>query len=66
LDEDVLLRDFFGLGDESLLEGLDFLDELVSVDISGLKLSPSMDVEGLAKLVLKEFGFLLLLKELFL
>ena len=66
MDEDVLLRDFFGLGDESLLEGLDFLDELVSVDISGLKLSPSMDVEGLAKLVLKEFGFLLLLKELFL
>jgi len=66
LDKDVLLRDFFGLGDESLLEGLDFLDELVSVDISGLKLSPSMDVEGLAKLILKEFGFLLLLKELFL
>jgi len=52
LDEDILLRDLFSLRNESLLEGLDLLDELVSLNISRLKLSPSVDVEGFAELIL--------------
>lgn len=66
LNENILLRNFFSFGDESLLEGLDLLNELVSFNISRLKLSPSMDVEGFAKLILQELSLLLLFKEFFL
>jgi hypothetical protein len=62
LDKDILLRDLFSLRNKSLLEGLDLLNELVGLDVSGLKLSPSVDIEGLAELILEEFSFLLLLK----
>ena len=33
LDEYVLLRDFFGLGDQPFLQTLDFLDEFVGLDV---------------------------------
>lgn len=66
LNENILLRNFFSFGDESLLEGLNLLNELVSFNISRLELSPSMDVERFAKLILQELSLLLLFKEFFL
>lgn len=66
LNENILLRNFFSFGDESLLEGLNLLNELVSFNISRLELSPSMDVEGFAKLILQELSLLLLFKKFFL
>lgn len=66
LNENILLRNFFSFGDESLLEGLNLLNELVSFNISRLELSPSMDVEGLAKFILQELSLLLLFKKFFL
>lgn len=52
LDHDILLNDFFSLLDESLLKGLDLLEQLPSVGIGTLKLSPSVVVQG----VLEFFG----------
>lgn len=66
LNENILFRNFFSFGDESLLEGLNLLNELVSFNISRLELSPSMDVEGFAKLILQELSLLLLFKKFFL
>jgi len=34
LDQDILLADLFSLGDESLLKRLDFLDELIGLNVS--------------------------------
>ena len=65
LDQDVLFRDLLGLGDESLLQRLDLLNQLISLDVGGLKLAPSMHVQLLAELILEEFVFLLLLEEFF-
>ena len=45
---------------------MNFLDHLVSLGVCALKLSPTMDVERLLKLILQELAFLLLLKQLFL
>ena len=66
LDQHVLLRDLLGLGDEALLETLDLLDELVGLNARGLKLAPSVHVQGLLKLILQILGFLFLLKQLLL
>lgn len=66
MDKHVLLRHFLSLGNEPLLERLDFLDELVGLNIRRLKLSPSVDVEGLAEFILQELSLLLLLEQLLL
>ena len=66
LDEHVFLRDLLGLGNESLLKRLDLLDHLIGLWVSALKLSPSMHVEWLLKLIVKVFGLLLLLEILLL
>ena len=51
LDYDVLLHDLFSLLDQSLLESLDLLEHLPSIWISSLKLSPSMTVQWVLKLL---------------
>ena len=66
MDEHILFRDFFGLGNESLLEVLDLLNLLISRRISALELPPPVDVEGLLKLIHEELDLLLLLKQLLL
>lgn len=63
MDEDVFLRDFFRLRDESLLQALNLLDQLVRLDVRRLELSPPVDVEGLLELVGEELGLLLLLEQ---
>ena len=62
LNQDVFLHDLFGLSNQPLLQRLNLLDQLVSVDISGFKFAPSVHVQGLSELILKVFGFLLSFK----
>ena len=47
LDEDILLRDLLGFGNEPLLKRLDLLDHLIGLWVSALELSPSVHVEWL-------------------
>jgi len=63
LDEHVLLGDLLGLGNEALLQTLDLLDQLVSLDARRLELAPSVHVQWLLKLVLQILRFLFLLKQ---
>jgi len=66
LDKHIFLRDFLSLRNEPLLKRLDLLDELVGLNIRRLKLSPSVDVEGLAEFILQELSLLLLFEQLLL
>ena len=51
LNQDILLRNFLSLRDEALLQTLDLLNKLIRFDVSRFKLSPSMNIQGLLKLV---------------
>lgn len=66
LNEHILLRYLFSLGNKPFLERLDLLDHFISFWVSAFKLSPPMNVEWLCKLVEQIFSLLLLLKVLFL
>jgi len=60
LDDDILLHDFFGLLNQSLLESLNLLKHFPSIWIGTLELSPSVAIQW----VLKLFGKGLNLKSL--
>jgi len=45
LDHHILLNDLFSLLDESLLKGLDLLEELPGVGVGALELAPSVIVQ---------------------
>ena len=62
LDQHVFLAHLLCLRDQALLETLYFLDHLVSLWVSAFKLSPSVHVERLLKLITQVFGLLLLLE----
>lgn len=66
LDKHIFLRDFFSLCNQALLQALDFLDQLVSLDVGGLKFSPSVNIEWFLKLIRQILRLLLLLKQLLL
>ena len=55
LDDNVLFNDLLSLLDQSLLESLDLLEHLPSIRISTLKLSPSMAVQWVLKLLRESF-----------
>ena len=55
LDNNVLFNDLLSLLDQSLLESLDLLEHLPSIRISTLKLSPSMAVQWVLKLLRESF-----------
>lgn len=63
LDKHIFLRNFFSLCNQALLQALDFLNQLVSLDVGGLKFSPSVNIEWFLKLVRQILGLLLLLKQ---
>jgi len=50
LDGHVLLDDFLGFLDESLLQGLNLEEQLEGVGVSALELSPSVVVKRIFKL----------------
>ena len=51
LNQNVLLSNFLGLGDEALVETLNLLDHLVGFRVGALELAPSVHVERLLELV---------------
>lgn len=51
LNEHIFLRNFFSFGNKPLLKWLNLLDHLISFWVGTLKLSPSMNIEWLSKLV---------------
>lgn len=66
MDEHVLFRDFLGFGDQTLLETLNLLDELIRFDIGRLELSPPVDIEWLLEFIIQVLDLLLLFKKLLL
>ena len=62
LNEDVLLTDFFGLCDQTFLQRLNLLDQLICLRVCALKLPPTVHIKRLLQLVSKELSLLLLLK----
>jgi len=66
LNKDVFLSDLLGFSDETLLKGLNLLDQFIGVDVGWLKFAPPMDIERLFELILKEFLLKLLLEKFFL
>jgi len=60
LNKDVFLRDFLGLGNQALLQRLNLLNKLISLDISRFELSPSVNIEGFLKLIREVLSLLLL------
>jgi len=63
-DHDVLLNDLLSLLNETLLKSLDLLEQLPSVGVSALKLSPSVVVEGVLELFRKSLDLEALVKQL--
>ena len=51
LDHHVFLNDLFGLLDQSLLEGLDLLEEFPGVGVGALELAPSVIVQRVFELL---------------
>jgi len=66
LNKDILFTDFFSFCDQSLLKTLDLLNHFISFWVCAFKLSPSMDIKWLFKLIVEVFSLLLLLKIFFL
>lgn len=64
LDGNIFLDDFLSLLDESLLEGLDLLDQLVSIWVSALDSSPPVVVEWILQLFTESLHLETLLLEL--
>ena len=62
MNEDVFLADLLCLGNQTLLQGLNLLDELIGLGVCAFKFPPTMYVKWLLQLVSKELSFLLLLK----
>ena len=51
LDKDIFLGNFFGFGDQALLQALNLLNQFISLYVSGFKFSPSMDIKWLLKFI---------------
>jgi hypothetical protein len=47
LNKNIFLADFFSLGNQTLLEGLNFLDQLIGFGVCALKFPPAMHVKWL-------------------
>jgi len=63
-DHDVLLNDLLSLLDETLLKSLNLLEQLPSVGVGTLKLSPSVVVQGVFKFFRESLNLEALVQEL--
>jgi hypothetical protein len=66
LNEDILVRDLLCLRNQTLLQTLDLLDKLIGLWVCALQLAPSVNIQGLLKLISEELSLLLLFKILLL